>query len=1787
MKDITFALLSVMLWGLSMQQCNPGCLRCSNTNTCLACDTTRNTFLRQNTCYTTTLTNCQTMAQNNTCIQCNPGYALNMPARTCSIAGSTIINCAVYATANTCKVCVDGAIMIAGQCRLNARPILNCQSYNPDGTCLRCSPTFVVAANLTACVPLNINNCQQGSFIRCRQCINGFVYSNNTYLFNLFQFDLAQYAANNLNSFKGGPWFPQSFCQNTFNVTCLDPLSLNCLPQVIAGAQPNLNAVDPNYIVNCATYGPAFACTKCVQGFKLATATSCTPVTPVNNCTEYSAIDATGNCVACVNGMFVQANQCVARVNNNIPGCASYSPAADTCATCIQNLIKSTDGYTCFPPLPNCKDHLPMTAYYPQNNCILCNPGFFINATKNVTICSNGTVPNCTIFNAYDNSCQVCRPGTYLNNGICSPHKPIQGCKEYTLTSGIKCKTCDGNRIPFNIVNKCVPMTPRANCVDYNAAGDLCTACNGTNYLTAAGACAAIPAANVGCISWNAATSVCTGCAPGLHLNTLGAAPTCDQPIDYVVGNSSRCAIVDIPVNPATWTAGSNTQTKCAACNETSFPYTPSFNEAICARNNQLYYTVGWTSVTNCARYGRSLAAGNPTVCMECNRGFFISDYQALGPYTLATTCVSTCASPANAVILDDFFGFLNICVPILDTGIVRLSATCAKYVRVAAGNILAGDTTYSLDFVCLNAVANAAGAVYPVTYLLYDMIASLAVTAAYEKVVLWSTTGSNTLPATWDFSNGFANTVDTTLTYPLVFNYKGLLTTTQYGGNAFIRPSVAADAISAATVKLNTFTNCDIVTNTDLVKVGNAFHGAATLYSPATIGTVYYHCFRCAFGFGLTYTAGTTVALTSPFPSCAALTGCTAAAVHGGLPRILNSLFSCHVCTSTGAIGNFPTIALEIDAVSGSGLVIGFQPDQAIGGTVATRTINARSGFKCATAPTTVVTSNTAASIVTIAKCAAYANIRALSAYATATDAATVVTTVHTAANNNICIACAAGFFPVYLATSAGTEAASFTSHSLPGWTVTDCQASQYCDPRATGMFNGCPRCDPSKSPLTGGGVAYNDYSLANCVFTPTNDCLIAEGILHATTIYPCTFCKGGFFLGASGMCEQLTIPNQASGPSFYPNAFIRLFTSTTLAAPSNTMFSMKDLRIAYLQKINGTNYGAANCTAGYTKMPINPLVQAVCTVSSFLNSTRMRFDSNPYYIPNCAKYKAQTALAASAAELAMKCYECLAPFVATLDGTQCILFPVPTLCRYAQSPPYTAPSMVDMPQISPNPTPLCAECQTGSINVNGICLIPTIANCLTYQQTTTTGTLPIVCTVCRDTFAPNAAGTACNKGPVEFCRVYSNALTCTSCLPGTILINLKGRPYCLTTPANLNCTQVDASQSNAYNFVCTRCNNTQVTAYSIAAFTPPNSVDGDPADTCLPFNNITNCLIYAYAGRDNAGVVNFGCQACSPRFYWDDANLYCKERTVLPIQCVEFNLAADLCTACAASFTLNAAGTTCTAYPTGIQNCFSYSSDGICGSCVTGFYLNGGNCLQVARSVPFCMFYSSEGVCAKCGLGRVAVNNGTLCDFPIFTNCTTWETPESCSSCPPTMFLNKVTRAAVAGTATVQAVPALTFGVCINITVGNCSIAGANKDSCSRCMDDFFLSAGKCAPVLVKVIGCANYTNATHCQSCGPGFVLNFNGASCVPNNFDHLADNNCADSFVDSRPICVACNPGYYFNHQGNCVQCGQIPTGCAYCNPMAPDQCMLCATGYTMDSNFACNVQASIPNNPPPA
>lgn len=1798
MRAITFATISFLLVGFTLQTCTPGCLRCSNTGDCLACDTARSTFLRTSTCYTITIPNCASINQKGDCIQCNAGYTLTAPS-TCSAIASKILNCALYASGSTCAQCVEGAIMTAGQCRIVTNPIPFCRRYNSDGTCAKCGANYIVSANMTACALLNITNCQSGSFIRCRACANGYLYSNNTYLSNLFQYDLAASAANNLNNYNAGPWAPQSVCQSTYKQTCLDPLSKNCLPTIVASNQPP-NTVDNTFVRNCINYGAAFACLACEQGYKLSSPSSCLPVPNVNNCTAYNNNDAIGACISCVQGMYVNnANQCVARTNLNIAGCIALSDASDVCATCDPALVRTIDGLGCLPSVPNCQTHMALTAYYPLANCILCNRLFFINITRNATNCTLGTIANCTTYSTYDNSCAACSPGNYLSNGLCAPHKMIAGCLNYLITTGVKCASCSGTSIPFTLLNKCVPITPRAFCTDYSPDGSACTACTGTNYVNAAGACVAIPVAFNNCITYDPVNSQCTGCAPGFQVNATATPNMCSIPFDYIIGGNSRCAVVSNLPNASWNPTATNSQIKCTACNETSFPFAPSFNEAICVKNEQLSYNTGFTNVVNCVRYGKSLASGNPIVCLECAKTFFLSGYQALGPFTIATTCVSACLSTTNAIILDDFFGFNNICVPILATGYVQLSASCYKYVRKSAGALLAASANFAEDFVCLNVTPSLATAVYPTSFLLYDVAAALAGSVRYEKVTYnaapYLATGATYVPV-WDFSNGFGNTADTSLTYPLVFNYRGLLTANSYAAPAIIRLNLAAEIISASNTKSNLFTNCDIITNTDLVKVGNAFSGTNLAYAPATIGTTYYHCYRCAFGFGLTFTTGATQALTSPFPSCAAVASCTVTQVWGGLPRYLNSLLSCHVCANSGAILQFPTIAIEVDAVTNTGIVVGFQPDQSVTLTGTTRTVNARSGFKCAAAPTKVVAGITSSSNVTIPACDVYANIRSLTAWATSAADATVVTSNWSAADNNVCLACNPGFFPTYLDTLASSESAAFTTYGLPGWIVTACNPSQFCDPSAVGMFNGCPKCNAAVMPIAGGGTAYNDYTMANCVLTSASNCLMAEGYLDAVTSFDCTACKSGYYLNPSGQCDQIQVPNQLAGSSFVSNAYLKLVTSAWLASPSASLFATKDLRIAYLQKFNTTNYGVKDCNTGYTKFPINSNIQAVCAFSFFLNSTRMRFPASTYFIPNCAKYIGQTAVQASVAP--QKCFECLLPFVASLDGTKCVLFPVPNTCKYAaNTQPASVAPVSGMPTPGPVMTPVCAECLPGFLFVSGVCLNPSIPNCLTYTQTATNGVLPITCALCNDTFAPNAAMNECVRGPVEACRTYSNSLTCTSCLNDFTLVTLKNRPYCLPIPRALNCTTMDATAANSFNFQCTRCNNTNVTAYLIAPYTTA-SVYADNLDVCLPYNNINNCLLLAPAGRDNALVVSFGCAVCAKEYYWEAGLLFCKRRAVLPPSCITFSLTSDTCTACGSKFTLNAAGTTCTAYPTGYLNCFSLLSTGDCGQCNPGFFLNGDACIPVARPILGCMFYFNEGVCSQCGLGRVAVNGGTLCAFPVVTNCTTWAADNSCSSCPSGTFLSNVTVSVPSVIATSLNIPTQVnpitganitstsyVGICVNLTVANCSV-GTTAATCSVCNQDFYLNSNLCRPVDFRIIGCSVYFNATSCLTCSPGTVLNFNGRSCVPNNFNNLADAYCVDSFVDNRPICTACKPGFYFDFAGNCTQCGQIGAGCDYCNPNAPDQCLMCSTGYTMDANFVCSVQAAIPSNPAP-
>jgi len=197
------------------------------------------------------------------------------------------------------------------------------------------------------------------------------------------------------------------------------------------------------------------------------------------------------------------------------------------------------------------------------------------------------------------------------------------------------------------------------------------------------------------------------------------------------------------------------------------------------------------------------------------------------------------------------------------------------------------------------------------------------------------------------------------------------------------------------------------------------------------------------------------------------------------------------------------------------------------------------------------------------------------------------------------------------------------------------------------------------------------------------------------------------------------------------------------------------------------------------------------------------------------------------------------------------------------------------------------------------------------------------------------------------SFCKVYSTALACTSCIRNYFLQN----GTCVLVPqANL----ISGCNVYASNNTCAVCDNGHFLA---ANNTLCQSANG--TSNCLSYLNQTACLSCP-AGH---ALANFTC-------------------TAIP-NCSQSN--GTVCTLCMSGFYLNSTNV-CQqlANFTAIANCVSYTSKGSCGRCALGYALdlNGLSCLSAAfldnQTDPLCIDQRVQdgSICSVCRQGYSLVN-------------------------------------------------------------------------------------------------------------------------------------------------------------------------------------------------------------------
>ena len=759
-------ILTILLIGLSTQQCTIGCQVCTTNNVCTVCDIVNNYYLTNNTCTLSAATNCLVRAQNGNCAFCKSGFYVDSNTNQClAVATASIVaNCIGYSSGQACVLCTSGQYIAAGVCKAATTVIAGCNYYSDNGVCAQCNTGFIFAVDLLNCVAIPANsNCLFYTFVNCDKCNIGYTLNPNNYA-NVWNVPANQNGLLQNLILKSNYWMQLSVCQANFAQNCLTQNKfnecINCLPGYYFSNKLCVAYPLPT-IYGCVVYTTAATCAECQKGMYVRGPTECVNNIPIDRCLVYSPTTVITTCTQCNTTHFLNGNACSQRsVSVAILNCKETTVNADNCATCLEGFILTGDNLACLSQVNNCLTYAPSTVNTNNLQCSSCKVGYYLTISGNVIVCTLGTVANCDTYYtggevANQNQCFLCKNGFYLSNNVCIAHNAIDNCDVFSQTTANVCSFCKLGFYSFSLTTVCVATTVLSGCDKYSVDGLSCILCAKT-YYSVGSTCVLIPSGFSNCLIFDGAA--CTKCDTNFMVNELNPPGTCVALPDYITQGTTAtafCNSIRTEVNQvATWNqfptrsdynvaaAQNFFPLSCENCFETYYPYRPSAIESVCVNANQLGLYAGFgTRDTHCKRYGISFASKD-IVCLECIAGYFITNYHLRAHLTLpktvnnpnGITCVLGCALTqttwaagpvivrSNVIIQDDLLGSVNICIPAFSTD----AASASHFIRVISSNNLYQCTraarrrfvniavptadTYSNDFVCYSSfVANPA----------------------------------------------------------------------------------------------------------------------------------------------------------------------------------------------------------------------------------------------------------------------------------------------------------------------------------------------------------------------------------------------------------------------------------------------------------------------------------------------------------------------------------------------------------------------------------------------------------------------------------------------------------------------------------------------------------------------------------------------------------------------------------------------------------------------------------------------------------------------------------------------------------------------------------------------------------------------------------------------------------------------------------------------------------------------------------------------------------------------
>jgi len=461
--------------------------------------------------------NCQNLA-NNTCIKCNPGFALNsnqicqfsdpncfvpLPARCgqcnsgyfvtftgicqqlppkCAAADMQTFACiqcqlgfqfdsnknciqqlppycqvADPKNPSLCTLCNNGFTLSNGICQQVQTTVYNCQAYNlATGACVTCISNYTLSAG--ACVPIPSNGANSGGIIIINNGGNSNGGSSNNY---------GSSSSSNTNS---------------------------------GSSVSNGGGQIPNRDPNCIQYN-GLVCISCSNRYYFGLNNICYPVSPV--CKDYMY---NGYCSSCWPGYSVSGPTCIANSKTQDPFCKTFT-AGGLCYSCYT-------GYYLNQVLGSCQalNTLCKTSNLNDGSCTSCFPGYALTSGKCTVTFQD---PNCIKGDNNKGTCIQCSSNFYLTpEGKCKQANPL--CKTFDPSTGA-CLTCYSGYVIQGII--CIlggSTNIDVNCAQFSTTNSsLCVKCSNNYYINPKGVCAQF---NTLCKTSNTTNGFCLSCYAGYSL---------------------------------------------------------------------------------------------------------------------------------------------------------------------------------------------------------------------------------------------------------------------------------------------------------------------------------------------------------------------------------------------------------------------------------------------------------------------------------------------------------------------------------------------------------------------------------------------------------------------------------------------------------------------------------------------------------------------------------------------------------------------------------------------------------------------------------------------------------------------------------------------------------------------------------------------------------------------------------------------------------------------------------------------------------------------------------------------------------------------------------------------------------------------------------------------------------------------------------------------------------------------------------------------------------------------